>query len=124
MRGHRPAVRVGQRDLALTAALQFLEHSLVARFALLRRRDLLGQVLRPTVTRPILLGIGPVEAAQIVGQALVRRADHRHQLLTGEVAVGAIDRFQPGPVDGEQFSLNSHAKCNAGIDRSCDGSEV
>ena len=39
-----------------------------------------------------------------LGQALVRRADHLHQLLTGEVAVRAIDRFQPGPVDGKQFA--------------------
>ena len=69
-----------------------------------QRRDLLGQVLRRTATRPILLGIGPVQAAQIVGQTLVRRADHLHQLVAGEVAVGAIDRFQPGPVDGKQFS--------------------
>ena len=72
VRGHRPAVRVGQRDLALIAALQLLEHFLVARFALLQRSNLLGQVLRPTATRPILLGIGPAQAAQIVGQTLVR----------------------------------------------------
>ena len=81
----------------------------MVRFALLQRRDLLGQVLRPTATRPILLGIGPVQAAQIVGQTLVRRADHLHQLLTGEVAVRAIDRFQPGPVDGKQFSSEQFA---------------
>jgi hypothetical protein len=38
------------------------------------------------------------------GQPLVRRPDHLHQLLAAEVAVRAIDRFQPGPVDGKQFS--------------------
>ena len=33
-----------------------------------------------------------------------------------------LDKFRE--LIGDAHPLNSHAKCNAGIDRSCDGSEV
>ena len=62
MGGHRPAVGIGQRYLALAASLQFRQHRLVAAALLAQRRDLLGEVVRPrAAARPSFLDIALVE---------------------------------------------------------------
>ena len=102
--GHRPAIRVSERDLALTRALQLLKQLHLPSPALLKGCEFIGQVLGPPAARRVLLGIGPVQSGQVVGQALIRRLDQLGQLLTGEVAVRAVDRLEPGPVNGDQLS--------------------
>src|SRR5277367_2014647 len=95
---------IGQRNLALAGAFQFLRQLGIPATTLFQNGNLLGQVLRRGAGRRTVLSISVIEAGQIVGKPLIRPLDQPFQLLAGEVAIGAIDRLQPGAVDRYQLT--------------------
>ena len=104
MRGHRSAVGIGQRNLALAGSLQFSEHRCVATSLVAKRLDLFREVFRPRATRSGLRDVAFVEPIHVFIQALVRRANERLQRMAREVAILVVDRLDPRAVHGKQFA--------------------
>jgi hypothetical protein len=93
---HGAGVRVCQRDLVITAAIQFLQRGLVPGALAPDRRDLLGQLTVTTARAAagaFLLGVAVVEALHVVRQLLVRLADKLRQCGAGEVAILVVHRL-------------------------------
>ncbi|MFZ3327261.1 MAG: hypothetical protein WA231_15840, partial [Methylocella sp.] len=104
MGGHRPAVRISERYLALAAPLQFRQKRPVAAAFLAERRDLLGKVFRArAAARSAFLDIALLEPPQIVVQPLAGRADELLQRGSREVSILVVDRLDPRPIHGQQF---------------------
>jgi hypothetical protein len=82
--------------LALAGAFQFLRQLGIHATTLFQNGSLLGQVLRRGAGRRTVLAISLIEAGQIVDKPLIRPLNQPFQLLAGEVAIGAVDRLQPG----------------------------
>ena len=104
MRGHRSAVGIGQRDLALAGSLQFPKHRRVASTLVAKPLDLFREVFRPRAARSGLRDIAVIEPIHVFIQALVRRANERLQRMAREVAILVVDRLDPRAVHGEQFA--------------------
>ena len=105
MRGHGPAVGIGQRDLVLAGPVELGQHRLVTAALLAERRNLFGQVLRARAAPcRAILDVALVEPLEVVFQPLVGAADELSQRRAGEVAILVVDRLDAGSVDRQQLA--------------------
>jgi len=104
VRGHRPAVGIGQRDLIFAGSLQTPDDRLIATTLRLQGGDLFGELLgaRPAVRRAVL-SIALVEAFEIFVQPFVGGAHELAKRTAGVVAILVVDRLDAGSVNRQQL---------------------
>ena len=117
MRCHRPAVGVGERDLALPALVQLRQQVFVPFTPLPNRGDLLGQVFDARAIFPALGAVALVEALKIVLELGIGGFDELGQRRPREIAflvVNALIRVpstasnsRPNKSSWRQSSTNS-----------------
>ena len=112
MRGHRPAVRIGE-------GIWFRPCSPISSIAVLLRFSLRASIFsarlsparRPSLFRRVAL----VEALEIVGQSFVRGPDEIRQRIAGEIAILVVDRLDPRAVHRQQFPANSSSHLHSSV---------
>ncbi|MNE39009.1 hypothetical protein D3C80_1329330 [compost metagenome] len=103
---HGAAVRIGQRYLVFTRAVQLIEQRLVAVTLSLDSGDLLGKVLGSLSVAAagiLFLCIANVEPLHVLCQSFVRLANELCKRRPREVAFLVVYRLDAGAVDRHQF---------------------
>jgi hypothetical protein len=103
-RDHRARIGVAQRDLALTAGGQLVQHRLLRLPPLAHPGDLCRQCLAAPRPMAILAAVDGIQLGQVSIDPLVGRGDVPGQLVAGEVASRIVDRLQPGAVHCQQLA--------------------
>src|SRR3954447_11663364 len=101
--GHRSAVGVGHRDLALPGAVELGQHLLAAVTPTPDRGDLLRQVLDPGAGGAGFSRVSMVEPLQVVVELGVGKTDELRQGGSRKVTILVVNSLDPGAVDGEQL---------------------
>ena len=101
---HRASVRVGERNLALAAGLQLLQHRLVDLTLFAHLRDLRRQCIAPSGRASLLAAVGVIQLREVFIEPLVGGLDVLVELGFREVALAAVHRLQPRAVHRQQLA--------------------
>jgi hypothetical protein len=101
--GHRPAIGIGQGELALTARRDLLHKPAVSLPALVASLDLLLQLCTGRLMGTGFLTIGGIQITQGLRHLLVYILESLRKLGLGQVFVFAVDGLEFTTINGQEF---------------------
>lgn len=99
VRGHRPAIRIGQRDLLVGRGVDIDLQRLEVGHLFAQLGDLLPQPLRLRLGKLALLAVGRLQRRQIARDAGLHLLHASLDRGAGEVLVARVHRLEPAAVD-------------------------